>query len=102
MSHRPAGGRKPLATGSPKIDPLLASASPHDPVLAIRVGHLLLDDCEALLASLPSRAVIDRLPPRRRVVEAQAVVDALHRCRFQIDDARTLVYCAIAEARAAA
>ena len=71
-------------------------------MLAIECGHILLDDVEAMIATLPTRAVIDRLPPRQRVVEAQAVCDSLDRCRWQIDDAPTLVYCAIAEARAAA
>ena len=98
MSNPPPGGRKPLAATSRPIDPMLAAAAPHDPMLAIQCGHLLVDDVEAMVESLPTRAAIDRLPPRQRVVEAQAVCDALDRCRWQIDDARTIVYCAIAEA----
>ena len=100
MSNPPAGGRKLLASNE-RIDPILAAGAPHDPVLAIRVGHILLDDVEALVASLPTRAVLDRLPPGRRVVEAQTVCDALDRATWQLDDAATLVHVAIAEARAA-
>lgn len=97
MSLRP--GRRLLSGGT--LHPVVAGAAmhdPHDPALALAVGMMLLDDVEATLATVPSRDEIDRLPDRERT----AVLAKLYAALCQVDDARTTVAIACAEARGAA
>ena len=97
MHDNPVLGRQ-LLWSQRRIRPLVAAAAPRDPMLAIQVGHVMLDDIEAMVAALDAED-LTRLGPVERVVRCRERLAMCESALSVIHDARTLVEVACAEAR---
>jgi hypothetical protein len=96
--YNPLADGAPLVASGKHLPPGVAEAAPHSVGLAVKVGNILLDDVEALVASLPSRAELERLSLRERVEACEQLAAGCHIALMQVDDARTVVDLARIEA----